>query len=107
MRSETYEKTAAGSNFLPRTPHNCRLRIIAHVSVTGRDPDSRACCDRDHRCSRRSNTRDNAVISTPASTITRQAVPTTISIRPLAGVARTVDPTAAGSGVTIAGTKEG
>jgi hypothetical protein len=34
-------------------------------------------------------------------------VPTTISIRPLAGVARTVDPTAAGSGVTIAGTKEG
>lgn len=55
--------------------------------MTGRDPD---CCirfDRDRRRSRRSNTRDNAVISTPASTITRHDSSTTISIGPLAGVA--------------------
>src|SRR5215471_15279730 len=33
MRSETYEKAAAGRNFPPRTPHNPALRIIAEVDV--------------------------------------------------------------------------
>src|SRR5215472_3579544 len=33
MRSETYEKAAAGRNFPPRTPHNPALRIIAEADL--------------------------------------------------------------------------
>jgi hypothetical protein len=41
MRSETYEKTAAGRDVPPRTLHNRTLRIIAEVDRLGRhhDPD--------------------------------------------------------------------
>lgn len=48
----------------------------------------------------------NAVISTPLSAITREPLPTIISIRPLAGVVKT-DGAGDGSGITIAGTKPG
>lgn len=42
MRSEICEKTAAGSNFPPRTPHNRGLHIIAEVDRLGchHHPDS-------------------------------------------------------------------
>lgn len=36
MRSETYEKTAAGRNVPPRAQHHRALRIIAHIRMAPR-----------------------------------------------------------------------
>src|SRR5664280_934185 len=80
------------------------LHALAHIGVTGRDPDPYACRNRDHRRSRTSSTRANAVASTPASTMTRRPFPTIITMHPIAGTAGTVG-AAGGSGTTVAGTK--
>jgi hypothetical protein len=78
-------------------------RSFPHVGVAGGDPDAHACSDRDHRRSRTCSTRARASASTPASTMTRRSLPTTITMRPLAGAAATVG--AVSAATTIAGTK--
>ena len=55
----------------------------------------RARTDRDHRRSRTCSTRARAAASTPASTITRRFLPTTITICPLVAVAATDGSTSA------------
>lgn len=53
--------------------------------MPGRNPDPRACCDRDHRRARMPSTRANAAASSPASTMSRRSWPSSITIRLLAG----------------------
>src|SRR5712664_649820 len=77
------------------------LHAFPHIGVAGSDPDPHACRDCNHRRSRTSSTRANAVASTPASTITRRSFPTMITIWPDAGAAGTVG---AVSATIIAGT---
>jgi hypothetical protein len=48
MRSETYEKTAAGRNVPPRTQHHRALRIIAHIR-NGPSPNLDPAWDRNYR----------------------------------------------------------
>ncbi|MGX1428754.1 hypothetical protein AB7M59_009248 [Bradyrhizobium elkanii] len=82
MRSETYEKTAAGSNFPPRTPHNRRLRIIAEVDRLGchHYPDSSGRAD--HRGAFSAWTMA-AIIATSAPRPTRIVTPSaSISMPP-------------------------
>src|SRR3984957_1798423 len=115
MPSGFYERTGAptedehiASKWITTQPllhQQCQtLHALAHIGVAGRDPDPHACRDRDHRRSRTLSTRASAAASTPASTMTRQSFPTTITMRPLAGTAGTIG-AADGSGATVAGTK--
>src|SRR5215211_1551471 len=62
----------------------------SHVRMARRDPDPTGRWNRDHRRSRTCSTRARAVASTLLSTMTRRSLPTTITIRPLAGAASIV-----------------
>jgi hypothetical protein len=68
------------------------VEAAPHVSVTSRQPNSRAIRDRNHRRrSRTSMTRPSVAASTPLSTITRRPLVSTISIRPGAATAHDED----------------
>src|SRR5712671_2483643 len=80
------------------------LHAPSHVRMARRDPDPTAQGNRDHRRSRTCSTRARAVASTLVSTMTRRSLPTTITIRPLAGAASIVGAVSAAA-TTITGTK--
>src|ERR1700681_2451824 len=80
------------------------LHAASHVRMAGRDPDPTARRNRDHRRSSTCSTLARAAASTLVSTMTRRSLPTTITIRPLAGAASIVGAVSAAA-TTIAGTK--